>query len=99
MVLCILSGYNPSKFEIASQIAEKSQKQKVVLLSDALYLVSDNKNHETINKMLRLGVSFYALESDMAKRGLSIASKKVTPVTYDQLVELLLDNEGSIVNL
>ena len=99
MALCILSGYDTSKLEIASQIAEKSLKPKVVLLSDALYLVFDKKNHEKVKKMLGNGVSFYALDSDVTKRGLSVASETVILINYDLLVELLLHNEDGIVNL
>jgi sulfur relay protein TusB/DsrH len=99
MVLCILSGYDASRLDIASQLAEKSPKPKVVLLSDALYLVFDKKNHEKVKKMLGNGVSFYALDSDATKRGLNMASETVVLITYDILVELLLKNEDGIVNL
>ena len=99
MVLCILSGYDVSGLEIASQIVEKSPKPKVVLLSDALYLVFDKKTHEKVKKMLGNGVSFYALDSDVTKRGLSVASETVILINYDLLVELLLNNEDGIVNL
>ena len=99
MVLCILSGYDVSRLEVASQIAEKSLKPKIVLLSDALYLVFDKKNNEKVKKMLGNGVLFYALDSDVAKRGLKVASETVVLITYDLLVELLLHNEDGIVNL
>jgi sulfur relay protein TusB/DsrH len=99
MVLCILSGYDSSRLELASQIAEKSPKSKVVLLSDALYLVFDKKTQEKVKNMLGNGVSFYALDSDASKRGLNAASETVVLITYDILVELLLKNEDGIVNL
>jgi sulfur relay protein TusB/DsrH len=93
----ILSDYNISKLGIASDMMKITADKRIILLSDALYLFSET--NEAINKMLKMGVKFIALEEDLNKRGINSNSLKVNIASYNELVEYLLEKRGGLINL
>jgi sulfur relay protein TusB/DsrH len=95
--MIILSDYDISKLGIASDMMKMTADKRIVLLSDALYLFSET--NEAINKMLKMGVKFIALEEDLKKRGINSESLKVIIASYDELVEYLLEKRGGLINL
>jgi sulfur relay protein TusB/DsrH len=95
--MIILSDYDISKLGIASDMMKMTADKRIVLLSDALYLFSET--NEAINKMLKMGVKFIALEEDLKKRGINSKSLKVIIASYDELVEYLLEKRGGLINL
>jgi sulfur relay protein TusB/DsrH len=99
IALIILSDYDISKLEIASEMVKKKEDKRVVLLSDALYLLSGSETNEAVNKMLKIGVTFIALETDVKKRGVDTASKHIITTSYEELVKQLLERRVGIVNL
>jgi sulfur relay protein TusB/DsrH len=95
--MIILSDYNISKLGIASDMMKITADKRIILLSDALYFFSET--NEAINKMLKMGVKFIALEEDLNKRGINSNSLKVIIASYDELVEYLLEKRGGLINL
>jgi sulfur relay protein TusB/DsrH len=93
----ILSDYNISKLGIASDMMKITADKRIILLSDAIYLFSET--NEAINKMLKMGVKFIALEEDLNKRGINSNSLKVIIASYNELVEYLLEKQGGLINL
>ena len=99
MAITILSKYEPNNFDLASQIITKISEAKVILLSDALYFALDERYKEPIEKMRKMGVIFYSLESDFAKRDLGNAPESVKIVNYEELVKILIENGRNTINL
>jgi sulfur transfer complex TusBCD TusB component (DsrH family) len=46
-----------------------------------------------------MGVIFYSLESDFAKRDLGNAPESVKIVNYEELVKILIENGRNTINL
>ena len=97
--MIILSYYNVSKLRIASEIVNKTDDKRIMFLSDALYLLSSSDVNESIESMAKSGVTFYALESDVKRRGVDVASKRVVAVSYDDFVKQLLERKSGVINL
>lgn len=95
--MIILSDYDVSKLGIALEMIKKTADKRVVLLSDATYLFSET--NEAMNKMMKMGVKFIALETDMKKRGVDTTSKHIIGTSYEELVKQLLELRVGIVNL
>ena len=97
--MIILSDYNASKLGIATEIVNKADDKRIMLLSDALYLLSGSDVNEPIERMVKSGVAFYALEADVKRRGVDVASKRVNTVSYDEFVNQLLERKSGVINL
>jgi len=97
--MIILSDYDVSKFGIATEIVNKTDDKRFMLLSDALYLLSSSDVNESIERMAKLGVTFYALEADVKRRGVDTASKHIIAVSYDEFVKQLLERKSDVINL
>ena len=97
--MIILSDYDASKLGIATEIVNRTDDKRIMLLSDALYLLRGSDVNESIEKMEKSGVTFYALEADVKRRGVDVASKSVNTVSYDEFVNQLLVRKSGIINL
>jgi sulfur relay protein TusB/DsrH len=97
--MIILSDYDASKLGIASEIVNKTHDKRVMLLSDALYLLCCSDLNEVIEGMLRAGATFYALEADVKRRGVKAAAKHIIATTYDEFVRQLLKQSGGVINI
>jgi hypothetical protein len=97
--LIIISDYDASKLGIASELIKKAKDKRVLLLSDALYLLSSSETDEVVNDMVKMGVAFIALETDAKKRGIDTAPKHIIANSYEELVKQLLERRSGIVNL
>jgi len=99
MTVIILSDYNVSKLGIATEIVKRTDDKRIMLLSDALYLLRGSDVNESIEKMEKSGVTFYALEADVKRRGVDAASKRIITVSYDEFVKQLLERKIGVINL
>jgi sulfur relay protein TusB/DsrH len=99
MTVIILSDYNVSKLGIATEIVNRTDDKRIMLLSDALYLLRGSDVNESIERMEKSGVTFYALEADVKRRGVDVASKRVNTVSYDEFVNQLLERKRGVINL
>ena len=95
--MIIISDYDVSKLGIASELVKKTEDKRVLLLSDALYLLS-SETSEIVNKMMSIGVTFIALEADVKKRGVE-TKKSLIVASYEGLVDQMLERKTEIINL
>jgi sulfur relay protein TusB/DsrH len=99
MTMIILSDYDVSKLGIAAEIVNKTDDKRIMLLSDAIYLLSSSDVNESIERMVKSGVTFYTFEADVKRRGVDLASKRIITVSYDEFVKQLLERNSGVINL
>ena len=97
-VRVIISNLKPSKLELAVDLSERMKDLKIVLLSDAIYMLCDQRMDYTFKRAAAAGASIYALSNDIEKRGLKI-SHRISIIDYEELVEVLLMPDGCTINL
>ena len=95
--MIIISDYDVSKLGIASELVKKAEDKRVLLLSDALYLLS-SEMCDLVNNMEVMGATFLALEADVKRRGID-AEKHFIKTSYEGLVNQLLEQKTGIINL
>lgn len=95
----IITKLKPKVLSLITQLAERGCIPQVILLSEAIYLLTRQGEHlDEIKKALKLGVTFFALSEEISKRGIEIL-QEVTLINYSNLVDLLLEKPKSIINL
>lgn len=99
MVVIILSKIDPNKLELAVKITEKASDSQVIFLSDALYLALNHRYRDTLEKMRSFGAVIYALKIDVTKRDVKLANEIVEDISYKDLVEILMQSGGKVINL
>ena len=95
--IIIVSKLEKDSITLSNILTEDISSAKIILLSDAVFLL---KNKEFINE-LNSGLSrqklFYALEEDIKKR--NINSSLISIIDYDNLIDILMEPNSSIINL
>jgi len=95
--IIIVSKLEKDSITLSKILTEDISSAKIILLSDAVFLL---KNKEFINE-LNSGLSrqnlFYALEEDIKKR--NINSSLINIIDYDNLIDILMEPNSSIINL
>jgi len=95
--IIIVSKLEKDSITLSKILTEDISSAKIILLSDAVFLL---KNKEFINE-LNSGLSrqklFYALKEDIKKR--NINSSLINIIDYDNLIDILMEPNSSIINL
>jgi len=94
----VISTLKPSKLELAVDLSERIEGLKIILLSDAIYMLDDKKLNYIVKRAATTGTSIYALSNDVEKRGLKI-NHKISIIDYEELVDILLMPDGITINL
>ena len=96
----IISKLSLESFSLMKQIAENNPLSKVVFISDAVYMLTIQGIYsDEFKKLKNMGVIFYAISIDVLKRGIKDTIEGVVFIDYNNLVDLLLNESKSIINL
>lgn len=98
-MLVILSKSDPIKLDLASDIVSKTNDSTVIILSDAFYLALDGRYHDTFIKMQKMGAKFYAVDADVIKRIAGKSPSFLNAISYEQLVNIIIENGRNTINL
>ena len=96
--LIILSKNCTQDLPLIQGLVEKNKDNILVLLSDAVFLLNNDKTIDFFNTIVSSETKILALEEDIAKRN---PKNKyfVTATSYVELINYLFNKERSIVNL
>jgi sulfur relay protein TusB/DsrH len=107
-ILLYLYGYSPRKTEEIENLekilkiqTKRNVKIILVFIQDGVIVVAQkNKHNISLNKILNFDdskVSFYAIKEDLIARGLrDYNHEKIKPISYEELVDLLLVTDSVI---
>lgn len=92
----IISKMDHKALSLSTALTEDGQKLKVILLSDAVFLLENNQS-----LILQSGksekIEFYALKEDIVKR--KVNHSLLHTVDYNKLIDILMEPGNSIINL
>lgn len=94
--LIIISKTCSKDLPLIQELLKRDKDNVLVLLSDAVFLLNDNKLIEDFQELFSSG-RIFALNEDIHKRD-PININLVIAISYEELVDLLLKEETSIVN-
>ena len=95
--LIIISKTCSKDLPLIQELLKRDKENGLVLLSDAVFLLNDNKLIEDFQELFSSG-RIFALNVDIHKRD-PININLVNAINYEELVDLLLKEKTSIVNL
>jgi sulfur relay protein TusB/DsrH len=95
--LIIISKTSPEDLPLIQELFKRNKDNVLVLLSDAVFLLNDNKLIENFQELFSSS-RIFALNEDIQKRD-PINKNLVISISYEELVNLLLKEDTSIVNL
>jgi sulfur relay protein TusB/DsrH len=93
----IVSNLKSSSLDLTAELAEKKKDLKVILLSDAVFMLKNPNLNKIIRKTRDAGASIYVLSNDIKKRGIEM-TQGINVVNYDELVDLLLTSCDGTIN-
>jgi len=97
--IIIISKLKPEALSLVTQLAERGCASQVILLSEAVYLLTRRGQHyDEVKKATKSGINFFLLSEDVSKRGIEILPEAIQ-VDYGDLVDLLLEKPKSTINL
>ena len=97
--IIIISKLKPEALSLVTQMAERGCVPQVILLSEAVYLLTRQGEHlDEVNKAIKFGATFFAPSEEISKRGIEIL-EDVIQINYSTLVDLLLEKPERIINL
>ena len=98
-MLVLLSKSDPVKLELASEAVSKVKDAIIVFLSDASYLTLDGRNKDILSRMREDGATLFAMEADIIRRNAGKSPDYVNIISYEELVEILVEKGGHTINL
>ena len=98
--LILMNRFDLDSLQLAEKLAEKSE-VKVVLIQDAVYMVLKSSDHaENIEKIMDKGIKFHTLKGDVERRGtINNLLANVELIDYNQLIDLLFDEEQKVISI
>lgn len=94
----IISDINSSTLQIVLELAEKNSQTALYLLSDAVFMLNDDRLSEVFNRLYSRNVKIFFLEEDVEKR--NPAHREGTSViSYETFVDRLLSKDTHTINL
>jgi len=96
--IIIITKLKPGALQTAVEIGEKGDDNGIILLSDAAFMLINEKFSMKLREANTKGVNIYALRNDIEKRGIKI-QPFVEVVDYDSLVDILLEPGTNTINL
>jgi len=94
----VISKIKPKALRTALDLAEKGEENRIILLSDAGFMLLNAELAGTLKKASSNGVRIYALRNDIKKRGIE-EQPYLKVVDYNSLVDKLLEPDTKTVNL
>ena len=99
-VTIVISKLDEKSFSMAIRLAEKCFTPDIVLMSEAVYMLREQGGYsEDMNKAVNAGARLYAISEDIKKRGIEDLVNRVSLIDYSELVDLLLGEPRSTINL
>ena len=94
----IISDINSFSLQIVFELAEKNSQTELYLLSDAVFMLNDDKLDEVFNQIYSRNITIFVLEDDVEKR--KPAQKEgVSVISYESFVDNLLSKDTHTINL
>lgn len=94
----ILSNLETSSFPIITALAKQEDGLNLILLSDAVFFLDDSTKKDFFDELEKYKVNLYITIEDMEKRNCQLKNN-LQIVTYESLVEMLLSEQTSSINL
>jgi len=100
-ILILLSKQDPDSLSLAEALRRRGEEVSIVLMQDSVYLALKDAEHSGIvGHAIEQGVRLHLLDEDVEKRGIR---QKLMPglelASYDQLVDLLFNEDPRVINL
>lgn len=96
--LIIISDIEASSLKLAQDFAKSDIHIELYLLSDAVFMLNDNKLSKLFEDIQELGTLVFTLKEDFEKR-VPVFKDYINLISYEEFVERLLSNEVKIINL
>jgi sulfur relay protein TusB/DsrH len=94
----IISNLETSTFPIITSLAKQEEGLNLILLSDATFLLDDSTKKDFFDELEKYGVNLFITIEDMEKRNCQLKSN-LQILSYESLVEMLLSEQTSSINL
>lgn len=100
-IMIYLNKFDPSSLNTALDLKAANQEVGAILTQDAVYMVATNtETVANLNRAIQQGVKIYALSKDIRNRGIhQKLPDGVEEINYDELVDLLAEENQKIINL
>ena len=95
--IVLISKLDKDAINFTKTLAEDGQKLKIILLSDALFLLEGDQLLGESTSGISENMQFYALDEDVETRNVTHDLIRVTD--YSKLVDILMEPDNSIINL
>ena len=95
--IVLISKLDNDAINFSKTLAEDGQKLKIILLSDALFLLEGNQLLGELKSGISENMQFYALDEDMETR--NVTNDLIQVIDYSKLVDILMEADNSIINL
>ena len=87
--IIIVSKLEKDSITLSKILSEDSSSTKIILLSDAVFILKNKEFINELNSGLFRQKLFYALEEDIKKR--NINSSLINIIDYDNLIDILME--------
>ena len=95
--IVVISKLDKDAINFTKTLAENGQKLKIILLSDALFLLEGDQLLGESKSEISENMRFYALDEDMETR--NVTHDLIQVIDYSKLVDILMEPDNSIINL
>ena len=95
--IVIISKIDHDVITFSKTLAAEGQQLKIILLSDALFLLENEQIQEELKSELSAKIQFYALDEDIEKR--NVKHDIIQIIDYHKLIDILMEPGNSIINL
>ena len=95
--IVLISKLDNDAINFSKTLAEDGQKLKIILLSDALFLLEGNQLLGESKSGISENMQFYALDEDMETR--NVTNDLIQVIDYSKLVDILMEPDNRIINL
>ena len=95
--IVIISKIDHDAITFSKTLAEEGQQLKIILLSDALFLLENEQLQEELKSELSAKIQFFALDEDIEKR--NVKHDIIQIIDYHQLIDILMEPCNRIINL
>ena len=95
--IVLISKLDNDAINFSKTLAEDGQKLKIILLSDALFLLEGNQLLGELKSGISKNMQFYALDEDMETR--NVTNDLIQVIDYSKLVDILMEPDNRIINL
>jgi sulfur relay protein TusB/DsrH len=99
--LLISQDDDPTVLDIASMMKDDGDEVRVILLMDSSYMAIRSGAHaERVRKAMDRGIVISLLDNDVERRGIgSLLLQDISIIGYDDLVDLLFNDDQRVYNL